>query len=69
MDLFRAVMNGTESPPIYVEYKLKEKFGWTQAELEAEPLENIHYYLKIMGWESQKNANQLNQEMEASGRR
>lgn len=43
---------------IYLEYKLKEKFGWTQEELENEPADVIDHSIHIMGLEAKRDERQ-----------
>lgn len=59
--LFKAIRMGGKPPTPLIEYKLKEKFGWTQEQLENESAEDINYYLYILSQENLR-------EQEASGK-
>jgi len=48
------IFNGIGSPSEYVEYKYREKFGLSSAEMQNEPLDKFLMNIEIMSLENQK---------------
>jgi len=44
------------APQVLQEFILKERFGWTQAELEAEYIDDLEAYVRIIDLQNQMRA-------------